>query len=135
MAKVPGFLANLTLDGNAIITEVQSTPLTQTRTALSKGVMDGTPDPASIGGKEGGTLNIRGFVSQEEWNLIEVTWDKNVPVPFILTVTEGLVTDAAWAGEVTLTTKTVDPVEDGAWEFSLDGDISGPVTFTPSAVV
>jgi hypothetical protein len=95
--------------------------------------MDGTPNPDFIAGKDSGTLQIAGYVSQAQWNEIELTWAKNVPVTFNLAVTEGLGTDASWSGLVMLSSVEVTPTEDGAWEFTLSGDISGAVTYTPSA--
>jgi len=130
---VQGFLAQLTLDGTDITNTVMSTPLSRSRTILNKAVMDGSGDTQSIPGLRSGDLSVSGILSQAEHNSLEVTYAKDVPVPFILTVTEGLTTDASWAGLVTLGDLTVDPVGDGMWEFQLSGDTSGAVTYTPSA--
>ena len=134
--KIQGFLASLVLDGNAIISEVQSTPLVRTRSTQNKSTMDGTPDPASIPGKDSGTLQISGFLTNPEHNAMEITYAKRVPVTFLLTVEAGAaVTDTAWSGFVTLTSFEVNPDGEGAWMFNLSGDISGPVTYIPSAEV
>lgn len=130
---VPGFLASLSLDGNDITLEVTTTPLERTKNILNKSVMANTGQMESIPGLESGALRITGFLSQAEHNAMEVTWAKDVPVAFLLSVEEGLTTDASWAGFITLGTFSVNPVEDGLWEFALDGETSGPVPYTPSA--
>jgi hypothetical protein len=130
---VQGFLASLTLDGNDITQQVSTTPLDRTKGVLTKTVMDGTGVAQSIPGVQAGTLAVTGFLSQAEHNAMEVTWAKDDPVPFVLTVEEGLATDAVWTGLVTLTSFTVNPQEDGLWEFSISGDTSGATVYTPSA--
>ena len=130
--QVQGFLAELTLDGINITDQVVSTPFARTKTALAKGVMDGSGVMQSIPGPESGSLDVSGFLSQAEWNAMEVTWAKDVPVSFNLAVIEGITTDAEWSGLVTLTGLTVDPVGDGLWSFELTGDTSGVTTYTPS---
>jgi hypothetical protein len=130
---IQGFLASLTLDGNDISQQVATTPLDRTKGLLSKAVMDGSGVAQSIPGVESGTLAVSGFLSQAEHNAMELTWAKDVPVAFVLEVEEGLTTDALWTGLVTLTSFTVNPQEDGLWEFSISGDTSGATVYTPSA--
>jgi len=129
---VQGFLAQLDLDGTDITNTVMSTPLSRSKTELNKGVMDGSGVMQSIPGMSSGGLSVSGILSQAEWNAMEATWAKTVPVSFTLTVVEGLTTDTSWTGDVTLTSLQVDPVGDGMWEFSLEGSTSGVVTVTPS---
>ena len=134
MAKVQGFLASLTLDGTDITNQVSATPLNRTKAVLNKATQDGTGSMQSIPGMSSGTLQVSGFLSQVEHNALEITWAKDDPVPFVLTVEEGLTTDASCSGLVTLSSFDVSPSGDGAWEFSLNGDISGSVAYTPAAV-
>ena len=134
MPNQQGFLANLELDGLDITTNVQSTPLTRTKGTLNKAVQDNSGEMQSIPGMSSGTLNVTGWLDTDEHNALEVTWAKDVAVPFKLTVEAGLTTDPGWSGDVTLTSFEVAPVEDGLWTFSLSGDTSGVVTYTPSAV-
>lgn len=132
--EVQGFLANLTLDSLDITDTVQSAPFTRSKGNQNKAVMDNTGVMDSIPGVESGTLSISGFITTDEWNAMEITWAKDVPVPFVLTVAAGLTTDPGWAGNVVLTSLEVNPAEDGLWEFALDGDTSGITAFTPSVV-
>ena len=134
MPNQQGFLASLVLDLLDITTNVQSTPLTRTKGTLNKAVQDNSGEMQSIPGMSSGTLNVTGWLDTDEHNALEVTWAKDVAVPFVLTVAAGLTTDPGWAGDVTLTSFEVAPVEDGLWTFSLSGDTSGVVTYTPSAV-
>ena len=130
---IQGFLASLSIDGLDITQEVMSVPLGRSKSVLNKSVMDNTGASQSIPGMESGTLSIDGFLSSVEHNALEVTWAKDVAVAFVLTADEGGSTDPSWAGFVTLSSFTVEPREDGVWQFSLSGDLSGPVVYTPAA--
>lgn len=133
MAFVQGFLAKLTLDGNIITLFVTDVSLDRSKTALDKSVMDGSGDSLMIPGLNTGTLAFNGHIDQANQNLIETTYAKDTVVPFILEVDEGLTTDATWAGDIAITEFSTNTTFDGNWAFSLSGDTSGAVTYTPSA--
>lgn len=132
MAPVPGMLAALTLDGNIITLVVNRPRLTRSKTSLDKSVMDGSGESVSIPGMKSGTIAIDGFIDQANLNLLEVSYAKDVPVAFVLELTEGLTTDASWSGNVTLGDYDIEAGPDDLWKFTLGGDTSGTVTFTPS---
>jgi len=132
MAFVQGFLAEITLDGNVITLVSADVSFDESKTSLDKSVMDGSGVSVSIPGMTSGTLSVNGHIDQANLNLLEVSWAKQTTVPFILAITEGLVTDASWAGDVTLTSFTRETAADGNWAFSLSGDTSGVTTFVPS---
>ena len=80
MANQQGFLADLSLDGLDITTNVQSTPLTRTKGTLNKAVQDNLGEMQSIPGMSSGTLNVTGWLDTDEHNALEVTWAKDVAV-------------------------------------------------------
>jgi len=133
MAPIQGFLAILTVDTNDLTEITVTTPLARTKSSLNKATQDGTGSMVSIPGVESGSLSVSGFLDDALHNAMETTWAKTDPVPFTLIVAGSDTTDAQWAGNLVLTSFTVNPVEDGVWEFDLDGDTSGPVVYTPSA--
>ena len=129
---VQSFLVSLDLDGNDITVNLTDITFDETRSVLSKGTMDGSGAMKNIPGMKSGTMSLSGFVDQLEWNKIEATWAKDTEVPFILTIVQGFATDASWAGNLVMGDKSVNPAVDAAWAFSLSGDTSGPVTYTPA---
>ena len=132
MSAIQGFLADIELDGVDYTGITVTVPLTRTKGSLNKATQDGTGQMAIIPGMESGSLSLTGFIDEPLHNSLEATWAKDDAVPFKLTVVSGLATDAEWTGDVVLLNLTVQPQEDGLWEFSCDGETSGPVTYTPS---
>ena len=132
MSATQGFLADIELDGVDYTGITVTVPPTRTKGSLNKATQDGTGDMVVIPGMESGSLSLTGFIDEPLHNSLEATWAKDGAVPFTLTVVNGLTTDAGWAGDVTLLSLTVQPQEDGLWEFTCDGETSGAVTYTPS---
>ena len=133
MGFVQGFLATLTLDTVDITLFVTDVSLDQAKTALDKSVMDGTGNSGMLPGLQTGTMSINGHIDQANLNALETTWAKDTVVAFTLEISEGLTTDAAWAGNIALTDFTKATTFDGNWAFSLSGETSGSVPYTPSA--
>ena len=108
--------------------------LTRAKTVLSKGSMDGTGFMKSIPGPITGTLTASGhIVTETQFNALEATYLKDIPVAFSLTIVEGKTTDGEYAGFVTLSDLDVATTADGNWSFTLSGETSGVVTYTPAA--
>ncbi len=133
MAFVQGFLAKLILDSIDITLVITNLDLGRSKTSLDKSVMDGSGESTALPGMTKGTLSFDAHVDQANQNLLEVAFAKQVPVPFVLTVLEGLTTDAEWTGTVALTGMDVSTSFDGNWDVSLSGDTSGAIVYTPSA--
>jgi len=133
MGFVQGFLATLTLDSNDITLFVTDVSFDQSKTALDKSVMDGSGDSTMIPGLQTGTMSINGHIDQANLNALETTWAKDTVVPFTLEVSEGLTTDAVWAGNLSMSDFSKSTTFDGNWAFSISGETSGAVTYTPSA--
>ena len=132
MGFVQGFLATLTLDTVDITLFVTDVSFDQTKTVLDKSVMDGTGNMDVIPGMESGTLGINGHIDQANLNALETSWAKDTVVPFVLTVAEGLGTDAAWTGNIAMSDFSKATTFDGNWAFSITGTTSGNVAYTPS---
>ena len=132
MGFVQGFLATLTLDTVDITLFVTDVSFDESKTGLDKSVMDGTGDAVVLPGMTSGTLGINGHIDQANLNALETTWAKDTVVPFVLTVAEGLGTDAAWSGNIALTDFSKATTFDGNWAFSLSGTTSGNITYVTS---
>ncbi len=133
MGFVQGFLAILTLDTVDITLFVTDVTFDQSKTALDKSVQDGSGDSQMLPGLQTGSLGLSGHIDQANLNALETTWAKDSIVAFTLEVNEGLTTDASWAGNVSLTEFSKTTTFDGNWAFSMTGETSGAVTYTPSA--
>ncbi len=134
VAFIPGFLASLVLDTVDQTIECESVGLSRAKTVLSKGSMDGTGFMKSIPGPITGTLTAAGhIVTETAFNALEATYLKDVPVAFVLTIVEGKTTDGEYSGLVTLADLAVQTTADGNWSFTLSGETSGIVTYTPAA--
>lgn len=132
---VAGFLASVTLDAVDVTLQVETLSFSRSKSVLSKGSMDGTGFAKSIPGPETGTIDMAGHIAQIAYNDLEAAFAKDVPVLFVITVLEGLTSDAKWSGEVTLSDLNVDTNPDGNWAFQLSGETSGPVVYAPAGVV
>ncbi len=135
MGFVQGFLATLTLDTVDITLFVTDVSFDQSKTALDKSVMDSSGDSVMLPGLQTGTLSINGHIDQANLNALETSWAKDTAVAFTLEVNEGLATDAEWAGNIAMSDFTKATTFDGNWAFSISGDTSGAVTYTPSVAV
>ncbi len=133
MGFVQGFLAKLILDTVDITLFVTDVSFDQSKTGLDKSVMDGSGDSVMLPGLQTGSLSINGHIDQANLNALETTWAKDVVVAFSLQIAEGLTTEAKWDGDISMTDFTKATTFDGNWAFSITGDTSGAVTYTPSA--
>ena len=133
MGFVQGFLAKLILDTVDVTLFVTDVSFDQAKTGLDKSVMDGTGDSVMLPGLSTGTLSINGHIDQANLNALETTWAKDVVVAFSLQIAEGLTTEAAWDGFIAMTDFSKSTTFDGNWAFSISGDTSGAVAYTPSA--
>ena len=129
---VQGFLASITLDTNDVTFVSADVTIDEVRNALDKSVMDSSGDSQMLPGKKSYSLVINGHVQQSGLNLLEASWAKDVSVAFLLTITEGLGTDGAYAGFVALNAFTKETAADGNWAFSIGGEGDGALVFTPS---
>ena len=132
MAFVQGFLATLTLDGNIITLFVTDVSLDRSKTGLDKSVMDGSGDSVMLPGLNSGTLAMNGHIDQANLNLLEISYAKDVVVPFILEISEGLTGDASYTGNIAISDFGVNTVFDGNWAFTLNGATSGAVVYSAS---
>ena len=129
---VQGFLASIVIDGNDTTPITVDFTLTRGKTSLDKSVMDSSGEPKSIPGMATGNLAFTGHISQAELNTLEVSYAKSVAVPFVITIEQGLGTDASYAGAFTWDSFDVDTSAEDNWGFSASGPLDGAVTFTPS---
>ena len=134
---VQGFLATISIDGVDITASVENFDLSETRNALRKPTMKGSPDVDALPGIRGaGTLSFDGLIDQLNLNDLQVAWAKDVVVAFsIATVEAAVATNTLWAGFLAMDSFTRNTAGDDLWRFSMAGTISGAVTHTPFVAV
>lgn len=132
-SPIQGFLSSVTIDGNLYDTITGSFTYDRTRAALEKATMTADGAMKTLPGMHAATLTLNGWISPAEWNLVEVTIDKETSVTFEFEATVGLTTDAKWVGNVSITDVSIDVDTDDAWQFTLGGTTDGKILYTPSA--
>jgi hypothetical protein len=125
---VQGFLASLVLDSNDITLMITSYSLPRAKTILNVSVQDRSGVEVSIPGMQSGRLSIEALLDSPNLKKLEASWLKETTVTFVLTVEEGLGTDASWSGAITMGDFTVGGEFGDQWNISISGDISGVVT-------
>jgi len=128
---IPGFAATITIDGIDQTLVIENGGLTRTRSVLSKGSMDGTGYTKSIPGPVTGTVDINGHIDQLVLNDLETAWDKG-EVPFVMEISEGRTQDAFYTMALVLSQFNVATTEAGNWAFTLSGQTTGEIPFTPA---
>jgi hypothetical protein len=131
-SDIQGFLVVLTLDGNVITAQCTNLGIDRSKASLKKSVMDGTGNPTYLPGEETGAFAVIGSVIEGAGNIeaLEVTWSKEVEVPFIILVGDGATVDAGtYSGDTLLSTFNITTSPDDTWTFDIAGD-TGKITYT-----
>jgi len=131
---IQGFLAKVIIDTTDQTPITADVTLDRTKTALDKTVMDSSGVSKMLPGVESGNLAFNGHVSTAELNLLEVSYAKEVPVAFAVTITEGLATDGEYTGFFLFTDFSVNTAADANWAFSASGPTDGAITYIPAVV-
>jgi len=131
---VQGFLAEVVIDTADQTPITADVTLDRTKTALDKTVMDSSGVSKMIPGVTSGNLAFNGHVSTAELNVLEVSFAKEIPVSFAVTITEGLSTDGEYTGFFVFTDFSVNTAADANWAFSASGPTDGVITYIPALV-
>jgi len=129
---VQGFLASITIDAVNITAVVENFELAEARVVNDKQTMNGSPDGEKILGTKSGTLSFDFTIDQDELNVLETAWAKDVPVNFVIAVAEAAVTtNTLWSGVLAISSFSKSTAGDSLWRGSMSGDTSGAITHVP----
>lgn len=128
---VPGYLGTVTLNTDDISAVGSVVSLERSRNIMAKPTF-GSPYQYSLGGQKLGTFSANGHVSVEHLGALEDAFVSDAPIPFSLQVGEAAgPTDAGlYEGDCVVSTYTIEGNADGEFDWSIEAQTSGPITYT-----
>lgn len=128
---IPGYLGTVLLNADDISAIGSVVSLTKTRNIMTKPTF-GSPYAFSLGGQKIGAFSANGHVSVEQLGDLEAAFNSDAPIAFSLQVGDAAgPTDAGlYAGTCVLSTYTIEAAADGEWDWSIEAQTSGEVTYT-----
>ncbi len=132
---IPGYLGTVTLNTDDITAIGSVVKLGQTRAVMSKPTF-GNPWGNVLGGQRLGSFSANGPIAAEQISDLQDAFDANTPIAFELQIGEASgATDAGiYSGDCVIGSFTIDASADGEWDWSIDAQTSGTVTYTPVVV-
>lgn len=130
---IPGYLATVTIDAEDLSAIGSVTRLQKSRNVMTKPTF-GNEYGFSLGGQKIAAFSASGHLSAEKAAALEALFDEELPVDFSLQVGEGAgATDAGLhTGKCVISSLTIEANADGEWDWSLEAQTSGAVTYTPA---
>lgn len=131
---IPGFLATVTLNNENVSAIGSVVRLQKRRNGMTKPTF-GNPWGFTLGGQRIGAFSANGHVSAELAAALETMFEADAPIEFALQVGEGAgATDAGLhEGLCVITSYTIEANADGEWDWSIDAQTSGAITYTPAS--
>lgn len=131
---IPGYLGTVTLNAQDISAIGSVVSLAKNRNVMTKPTF-GQAWGFSLGGQRIAAFSASGHVSAELAPALEAAFDADAPIGFSLQVGEGAgATDAGLhTGFCVISSFTISANADGEFDWSIDAQSSGSVTYTPAA--
>jgi predicted secreted protein len=131
---IPGYLGTVILNLEDISAIGSVVRLQKSRNVMTKPTF-GNPWGFSLGGQRIGAFSANGHLSAEQAAALETAFEQDLPIEFSLQVGEGAgATDAGLhEGSCVISQLTVEANADGEWDWSLEAQTSGVVTYTPAS--
>lgn len=132
MTFIPGYLGTVTINSDNVSAIGSVVRLSQTRNVMTKPTF-GNAFGSSLGGQKLGGFSASGHISAEQIEDLQAAFDA-ASVAFSLQVGEGgQATDAGvYTGNCVISDFTIEANADGEWDWSLDAQTSGTITYTPA---
>jgi predicted secreted protein len=130
---IPGYLGVVTLNADNISAIGSVVRLAKSRNVMTKPTF-GNPWSQSLGGQKVAAFSASGHISAELAADLETAFDAG-EVAFSLQVGEAAgATDAGLhAGTCIISSYTLEANADGEWDWSIEAQTTGAVTYTPAA--
>ncbi len=127
---IPGYLGTVLLNADDISAIGSVVSLSKTRNIMTKPTF-GSPYAYSLGGQKLGSFSAQGHVSVEQIADIDNAFNSDAPIAFSLQIGDAAgPTDAGlYAGMCVLSDYTIEANADGEWDWSIEAQTSGEVTF------
>lgn len=129
---IAGYLAEVSIDGDALEQVTASGTITRTKNVMTKAVA-GTQTPSVLAGAITGSLSISGHASIAEIVLLDAAYEDNTPLVYVFQLGDTTAPDAgAYGGSLIIESLAFAFDADDEWTFSLDAVLSGATTYTPA---
>lgn len=130
---IPGYLGTVTINATDVSAVGSVVRLQRTRTVMTKPTF-GSPDANSLGGQRLGRFSASGHISAEQAAALNTAFEA-ATVPFSLQVGEaaGATDGGLYAGDAVISDYTVEANADGEFDWSIEAQTDGAVTYTPAA--
>ena len=130
MSFIAGYIATLTVDGQAIAPITSDAALNLTNETLDKTVL-GNPERTYITGLQDGTWTAAMHLDTASIVALQAAFDSTVPVAFVFRPGALGANDAGqWAGDCIIESMDIPGAVDDNWSINLDCQITGAVTYT-----
>lgn len=127
---IAGYLAELSIDGDALEQVTASGTITRTKNIMTKAVA-GTQTPSVLAGVITGTLSVSGHASPAEIILLDAAYEDNSPLVYVFQIGDTTAPDGgAYGGSLLIESLSFAFDADDEWTFSLDAILSGAQTYT-----
>ena len=133
MAPIPGYLATITIAGQAINIFSSDASLSLTNEVLDKTTL-GTPERVFITGLQSGTMDINMHTDTAGVVAIQAAFASTTPVTFVFRPGALVTHDAGqYSGDAIITDQTHSGAVDDNWSTTLSLQITGVVLYTAPA--
>lgn len=128
---IPGWEATVLLNADDISAIGSVTSLSKTRNIMTKPTF-GNQYSHSLGGQKVGSFSASGHVSAEQVSDLDSAFNSDLPIAFSIQIgTAGSATDGGmYTGDCVLSDFTIEANADGEWDWSIEAQTSGTVTYT-----
>lgn len=131
---IPGYLGTVTLNADDISAIGSVVSLTKTRNLMTKPTF-GSAYAHSLGGQKIGAFSAQGHVSAESVGDLDAAFNSDAPIAFSLQIGDaaGPTDGGLYSGDCVLSSFEITANADGEWDWSLEAQTSGEVTYAPPA--
>jgi hypothetical protein len=130
---IPGYEATITLNADDFSTVGSVISFEQAKNVLAKPTF-GSASAHSLGGQKSGTITASGHISAEKVGDLQTAFDQSAPIEFSIQIGDaaGPTDGGLYTGQCTISRLTVEANADGEWDWSLEAQTSGDVTYAPA---
>ena len=127
---MPGYMASLTVDGDALDANLASGTMTLNKNIMTKAVA-GDQFPSALAGLITGTISCSGHVSTEDVEKLVDAFESNAALTYIWQIGDVTAPDGgAFGGDLLVESLSVAFDVDDEWTFSMDAVLDGEATYT-----